>query len=88
MTLNFLKKLREMGINNICRMTLINVSGSVKNGSCYSILRNVQDGTKRLHLGRGNTVVNYEMGGTILYKTVKEKDLEIIHFKITKYKKC
>ena len=45
-------------------MTLINVSGGVKNGSCYSILRNV-DGTKCLHPGRGNTVVNYEMGGTI-----------------------
>ena len=31
---------------------------------------------KCLHTGPGNTGVNYEMGGTILSKTVKEKDLE------------
>ena len=30
---------------------------------------------KCLHTGSGNTGVNYEMGGTILGKTVKEKDL-------------
>ena len=30
---------------------------------------------KCLHAGHGNTGVNYEMGGTILCKTVKEKDL-------------
>ena len=28
-----------------------------------------------IHTGRGNTGVNYEMGGAILCKTVKEKDL-------------
>ena len=32
---------------------------------------------KYLHTGPGNTGVNYEMGGTILSKTVKEKDLGI-----------
>ena len=32
---------------------------------------------KCLHLGHGNTGVNYEMGGTILCKTVKEKDLGV-----------
>ena len=32
---------------------------------------------KYLHAGHGNTGVNYEMGGTILYKTVKEKDLGV-----------
>ena len=32
---------------------------------------------KCLHAGHGNTGVNYEMGGTILCKTVKEKDLEV-----------
>ena len=32
---------------------------------------------KCLHAGRGNTGVNYEMGGTILCKTVKEKDLGV-----------
>ena len=32
---------------------------------------------KCLHTGPGNTGVNYEMGGTILSKTVKEKDLGV-----------
>ena len=32
---------------------------------------------KCLHTGSGNTGVNYEMGGTILTKTVKEKDLGV-----------
>ena len=32
---------------------------------------------KCLHAGHGNTGVNYEMGGTILCKTVKEKDLGV-----------
>ena len=32
---------------------------------------------KCLHTGPGNTGMNYEMGGTILSKTVKEKDLEV-----------
>ena len=30
-----------------------------------------------LHTGPGNTVMNYEMGGTILIKTGKEKDLGV-----------
>ena len=32
---------------------------------------------KYLHTGPGNTGMNYEMGGTILSKTVKEKDLGV-----------
>ena len=32
---------------------------------------------KCLHTGRGNTGMNYEMGGTILSKTGKEKDLGV-----------
>ena len=32
---------------------------------------------KCLHTGSGNTGVNYKMGGTILSKTVKEKDLGV-----------
>ena len=32
---------------------------------------------KCLHPGHGNTGVNYEIGGTILCKTVKEKDLGV-----------
>ena len=34
-------------------------------------------GLTQLHTGSGNTGVNYEMGGTILSKTVKEKDLGV-----------
>ena len=37
---------------------------------CYSILGNVN----YLHTGPGNTGMNYEMGRSILSKTVKEKD--------------
>ena len=54
-------------------MTLINESGGLKNGRCYSILGNVIC----LHTGPGNTGMNYEMGGTILSKTMKEKDLGV-----------
>ena len=32
---------------------------------------------KCLHTGPGNTSMNYEMGGTILSKTGKEKDLGV-----------
>ena len=32
---------------------------------------------KCVHTGPGNNGMNYEMGGTILSKTVKEKDVEI-----------
>ena len=32
---------------------------------------------KCLHTGPGNTGMDYAMGGTILSKTVKEKDLEV-----------
>ena len=32
---------------------------------------------KCLHTGSGNTGMNYEMGGTILNKTVKEEDLGV-----------
>ena len=32
---------------------------------------------KRLHTGPGNAGTNYEMGGTILSKTMKEKDLGV-----------
>ena len=32
---------------------------------------------KCLHRGPGNTGMNYDMGGTVLSKTVKEKDLGV-----------
>ena len=46
-----------------------------ENGRCFSILGNVNDDC--LHTGPGNTGMNYEMGGTILSKTVKEKELGV-----------
>ena len=36
---------------------------------------------KCLHTGLGNAGVNYEMGGTIISKTVKEKDLGVTMMK-------
>ena len=35
------------------------------------------DKCKCLHAGHGHTGVKYELGGTILCKTVNEKDLEV-----------
>ena len=72
-TLNFLEKLREMGINNNCRMTFDKL---IKWSEKWQMLFNFQK-CKCLHAGHGNTGVNYEMGGTILCKTVKEKDLGV-----------
>ena len=72
-TLNCLQKLRKLEINKNYKMTLINESSGLKNGRCYSILRNVNV----LHTGLGNTGMNYAMGGTILSKTVKEKYLGV-----------
>ena len=41
----------------------------------WQMLFNVGKCNLCLHTGPGNTGMNYEMGGTILSKTVKEKDL-------------
>ena len=47
------------------------------------------DKCKCLHAGRGNTGVNYEMGGTILCKTVKETDLWVtINANVNVPKQC
>ena len=54
-------------------MTLINYSGGLKK---LQMLFNFGK-CKCLHTGPGNTGMNYEMGGTILSKTVKEKDLGV-----------
>ena len=43
------------------------------NGSCYSIIETY----KCLQTGHGNTRVNYEKGGTIVCKTVREKVVTI-----------
>ena len=64
------RKTKEIGDHN---MTLIKESGALKNGRCYSIFGKY----KCLHTGPGNTGINYEMGGTILSKPVKEKDLGV-----------
>ena len=74
MTLNCLEKLRKLEINKNYKMTLIHLSSGLKNGSCYSILGNVNVYTQGREIRTG---VNYEMGGTILSKTVKEKDLGV-----------
>ena len=66
MTLNCLEQLRKFEINTNYNMT------KLKNGRCYSILENVN-----LHTRPGNTGMNYEMGGIILSKTVKEKYLGV-----------
>ncbi len=42
----------------------------------WQMLYNVEK-CKCLHTGPGNTGMNYEMGGTILSKTVKEKDVVV-----------
>ena len=39
---------------------------------------------KCVHTGPGNTGMNYAMGGTILSKTVKEKDLGVTMYANTK----
>ena len=49
-------------------------SGGLKNGRCYSFNFGK---CECLHAGYGNTGINYEMGGTILSKTVKEKELGV-----------
>ena len=54
-------------------MTLINGSSGLKNGRWYSILGNANVYTE----GPGNTSMTYEMGGTILSITVKEKELGV-----------
>ena len=38
---------------------------------------------KCLHTGPGNTGMNYEMGGTILSKTMKEKDSMNANMKVS-----
>ena len=48
----------------------------IKRSEKWQMLFNFQK-CKCLHAGHGNTGVNYEMGGTILCKTVKEKDLGV-----------
>ena len=48
MTLNCSEKLRKLEIKKNYKMTLINYSGGLKNGICYSILGNVNVYTQGL----------------------------------------
>ena len=72
MTLNVLEQLKEMGINNNSLMTLINWSEK------WQMLFNFEK-CKCLHTGHGHTGVTsyYEMGGTVVCKTVKENDFGV-----------
>ena len=72
MILNCLEKLRKLEINANYRMTLIIVRWSEK----WQMLFNFGK-CKCIHTGPGNTGMNYEMGRTILIKTVNEKDLGV-----------
>ena len=71
MTLNSLEKLRKLEIKTNYNMTLI-----VRWSEKLQVLFNFGK-CKCLHTGPGNTGMNYEMGGTILSKTVKEKCLGV-----------
>ena len=74
MTLNYLEKLRKLEIH--CKQKLQDDIDKLvrwsENGRCYSILGNVNVFTQGLETG-----MNYEMGGTILSETVKEKYLGV-----------
>ena len=67
MTLNCLEKPKKLEIN---------INYKVKWSEKWQILFNFGK-CKCLHTGPGNTGMDYEMGGTVLSKTVKEKDLGV-----------
>ena len=70
MIINCLEKLRKLKINKNY------IDKLVKWSEKWQLLFNFGK-CKCLHTGPGNTGMNYEMGGTILSKTVKEKDLGV-----------
>ena len=73
MTLNCLEKLRNLEINKNYKMTIDKL---VRWSEKWQMNFNFGK-CKCLHTGPGNTGMNYEMGGTILSKTVKEKGLGV-----------
>ena len=72
MTLNCSEKLRKLEIKKLQD----DIDKLVKWSEKWQMLFNCLK-CKCLHTGPGNTGMNYEMGGTILSKTVKEKDLRV-----------
>ena len=68
------KKLRKLEINK--KYTQDDIDKLVKWSEKWQMLFNFGK-CKCLHTGPGNTGMNYEMGGTILSKPVKEKELEV-----------
>ena len=68
MTLNCLEKLWKLEIKKIIQD---DIDKLVRWSEKWQMLFNFGK-CKCLHTGSGNTGVNYEMGGTILSKTVKE----------------
>ena len=74
MTLNCSEKLRKLEINKNYKN---DIDKLVRWSEKWQMLFNVGK-CKCLHTWPGNTVMNYEMGGTILSKTGKEKYLGVI----------
>ena len=72
MTLNCLEKLRTLDKQHLQE----DIDQLVKWSAKWQMLFNFGK-CKCLHTGPGNTGMNYEMGGTILSKTVKEKYLGV-----------
>ena len=73
MTLNNFRKIKGNGDK---QQLQDDIDKLIKWSEKWQMLFNFQK-CKCLHAGHGNTGVNYEMGGTILCKTVKEKDLGV-----------
>ena len=73
MTLNCLEKLRTLDIN---KKLQDDIDKLVRWSEKWQMLFKFGK-CKCLHTGPGNTGMNYEMGGTILSKTVKEKDIGV-----------
>ena len=73
MTLNCSEKLRKLEIN---KKLQYDIDKLVRWSEKWQMLFNVGK-CKCLHTGPGNTSMNYEMGGTILSKTGKEKDIGV-----------
>ena len=68
------KRFRKMKGNRNTRQLQDDIDKLIKWSEKWQMLFNFEK-CKCLHAGHENSGVNYEMGGTILCKTVEEKDL-------------